>query len=68
MSEPKTIACASVIAKVVRDGMMRELHKEFPHYGFDKHKGYGVPQHLRAIAEHGPCPHHRRTFAPIKHM
>ena len=62
------IACASVIAKVVRDGMMRELHKEFPHYGFDKHKGYGVPQHLRAIAEHGPCPHHRRTFAPIKHM
>jgi len=62
------IAAASVIAKVVRDRMMFDLHKEYPQYGFDKHKGYGVPQHLQAIRKHGPCPHHRRTFAPIKYM
>ena len=62
------IAAASVIAKVVRDRMMLEMHKEYPQYGFDKHKGYGVPQHLEAIKRHGPCPYHRRTFAPIKYM
>ena len=62
------IAAASVIAKVVRDRMMRDLHDEYPAYGFDKHKGYGVPQHLEAIKKHGPCPQHRRTFAPIKYM
>ena len=62
------IAAASVIAKVVRDRMMLDLHKEYPQYGFDKHKGYGVPQHLAAIKKYGPCPQHRRTFAPIKYM
>ena len=62
------IAAASVIAKVVRDRMMIELDKKYPHYGFGKHKGYGVPQHLAAITKHGPCPEHRRTFAPIKYM
>jgi len=62
------IAAASVIAKVERDRMMVQLDKAFPQYGFAQHKGYGVPQHLAAIKKHGPCPHHRRTFAPIKFM
>jgi ribonuclease HII len=62
------IAAASVIAKVVRDRMMVDLDKKYPQYGFAKHKGYGVPQHLTAIKKHGPCPEHRRTFAPIKYM
>ena len=62
------IAAASVVAKVVRDRMMVELHLEYPQYGFDRHKGYGVPQHLEALKKHGPCPHHRKTFAPIRFM
>jgi len=62
------IAAASILAKVVRDRIMYELDREYPKYGFGQHKGYGVPAHLTAIAEHGPCPAHRRTFAPIKHM
>lgn len=67
-SKSLAIAAASVIAKVVRDRMMVDLHKEYPQYGFDKHKGYGVPQHLEAIKRYGPCPYHRRSFAPIKFM
>lgn len=61
-----SIAAASIIAKVTRDRMMLALHEEFPQYGFDRHKGYGTPQHLRALAEHGPCPCHRRSFAPVR--
>jgi len=61
-----SIAAASVIAKVTRDQMMLELDKEYPQYGFAAHKGYGTPEHLAAIAEFGPCPIHRRTFAPIR--
>jgi ribonuclease HII len=61
-----SIAAASVIAKVTRDRMMWELDKEYPQYGFAGHKGYGTPEHLAAIAEFGPCPIHRRTFAPIR--
>ena len=61
-----SIAAASVLAKVTRDRLMLELDVEFPGYGFAAHKGYGTPQHLAAIAEHGPCPIHRRSFAPIK--
>jgi ribonuclease HII len=61
-----SIAAASVIAKVTRDRMMMELHKEFPQYGFAEHKGYGTPEHLAAIMEFGPCPIHRRTFAPVR--
>ncbi len=61
-----SIAAASVLAKVTRDRMMLEFHRQFPGYGFAEHKGYGTPQHLAAIAKLGPCPIHRRSFAPLK--
>jgi ribonuclease HII len=61
-----SIAAASVLAKVTRDRMMLEFDRQFPGYGFAEHKGYGTPQHLAAIAKLGPCPIHRRTFAPLK--
>mmetsp|Transcript_11816 Transcript_11816/g.30171 ORF Transcript_11816/g.30171 Transcript_11816/m.30171 type:complete len:275 (-) Transcript_11816:1110-1934(-) len=67
-SKSTVIAAASVVAKVERDKLMIQLHEKYPQYGFDKHKGYGVPQHLSALYKYGPCPEHRRTFAPIKHM
>lgn len=61
-----SIAAASVLAKVTRDRMMLAYHEQFPAYGFAEHKGYGTPQHLAALAQHGPCPIHRRSFAPLK--
>ncbi len=61
-----SIAAASVLAKVTRDRLMVEYHERWPAYGFAEHKGYGTPQHLAALAEHGPCPIHRRSFAPIR--
>lgn len=61
-----SIAAASVLAKVTRDRLMREFDAQFPVYGFAVHKGYGTPQHLAALAAHGPCPIHRRSFAPLK--
>ncbi len=60
-----SIAAASIIAKVSRDRLMCQLALDFPAYGFDGHKGYGVPVHLAALAEHGPTVHHRRSFAPV---
>jgi ribonuclease HII len=60
-----SIAAASVVAKVYRDGLMRELDLLHPVYGLASHKGYGTPQHRRALAEHGPCGLHRRSFAPV---
>jgi len=60
------IAAASVIAKVTRDALMKTLDREFPEYGFSRHKGYGTPEHLDALARLGPCPIHRRTFAPVQ--
>jgi ribonuclease HII len=57
---------ASILAKVARDRHMRELHAQWPQYGFDEHKGYGTPAHLAALREHGPCPQHRRSFAPVR--
>jgi ribonuclease HII len=57
-----SIAAASIIAKVTRDRLMRELAAQFPHYGFESHVGYGTPQHLNAIRTHGPCVHHRRNW------
>ncbi len=60
-----SIACASVIAKVWRDKHMRDLDTLYPQYGFAKHKGYGTAAHRRALQRHGPCPEHRRTFAPV---
>jgi ribonuclease HII len=60
-----SIAAASVVAKVHRDRLCRELHLRYPHYGLASHKGYATPEHRRALAEHGPCPLHRRSFAPV---
>lgn len=57
-----TIAAASIIAKVTRDRLMREFHRQYPVYGFDRHKGYGTRQHLDAIKRYGPCAIHRRSF------
>ena len=56
------ISAASIIAKVTRDRIMIEYHGKFPRYGFDVHKGYGVPMHFAAIRQHGMCMLHRRTF------
>jgi ribonuclease HII len=61
-----SIAAASIIAKVTRDRMMIDYHQQFPMYGFADHKGYGTPDHLAAIKQHGPCPIHRLTFYPIR--
>jgi len=63
--EPAIMA-ASILAKVSRDRLMVELHARHPQYGFDLHKGYPTPSHLAALAQHGPCPHHRRSFAPVR--
>ncbi len=60
------IAAASIIAKVSRDWMMTEIDKEYPEYLFAKHKGYGTKVHMDALFEHGPCPLHRFSFAPVK--
>lgn len=62
----RSIMAASILAKTHRDALMVELHARFPQYGFDQHKGYSTPQHLAALAEHGPCPEHRRSFAPVR--
>lgn len=61
-----SIAAASVVAKVHRDALMRNLDLAHPQYGLASHKGYGTPEHRRALAEHGPCALHRRTFAPVR--
>jgi ribonuclease HII len=61
----RAIMAASIVAKVTRDRLMKQLHEQHPQYGFDVHKGYSTPSHLAALAEHGPCPHHRRSFAPV---
>jgi ribonuclease HII len=60
-----SIAAASIIAKVARDRLMCRLAEECPGYGFDSHKGYGVPEHLAALNRLGPTRHHRRLFAPV---
>jgi ribonuclease HII len=57
-----SVAAASIVAKVTRDRMMRELDERYPAYGFSRHKGYVTGEHLRALAEFGPCPEHRRSF------
>jgi ribonuclease HII len=59
------VACASIVAKVERDRLMVELDRRYPHYGFAAHKGYSVPEHLQALATHGPSPVHRLTYAPV---
>ncbi len=62
------ISAASIIAKEYRDRMMREAALEHPHYGWEKNMGYGTPEHLAALRTHGPCPLHRRSFAPVAQM
>jgi ribonuclease HII len=61
-----TVAAASIIAKVHRDGLLADLDRLFPHYGFAEHKGYATPQHIGALEAHGPCEHHRRGFWRVK--
>ena len=61
----KAISAASILAKVHRDRLCEQLHQEFPHYGFAGHKGYGTPEHLEALLQHGACVHHRRSFSPV---
>lgn len=60
------ISAASILAKTVRDAGMRVLHERFPQYGFARHMGYGTAVHLAALREHGPCPVHRMSFAPVR--
>ncbi|MCH1907830.1 ribonuclease HII [Stenotrophomonas sp. Y6] len=62
----RAIMAASILAKVSRDRYMLDLHLRHPEYGFDQHKGYGTPAHLAALRAHGPCPEHRRSFAPVR--
>ncbi len=57
-----SIAAASVLAKVARDAYMRQLHEQYPQYGFDRHAGYGTAAHYAALAQHGASPVHRRSF------
>ncbi len=59
------ISAASILAKTARDAMLDELDSRFPAYGFAHNRGYGTPEHLAALARHGPCPAHRRSFAPV---
>ena len=59
------ISAASILAKTARDALLIELHGDYPAYGFAQNKGYGTPEHLAALARCGPCPAHRRSFAPV---
>jgi len=63
-----SVAAASIVAKVARDRMMRDLDVLYPHYGFRDNMGYGTPVHLAAIDQHGPSPVHRRSFAPVREL
>tara|TARA_R100000655_G_scaffold13377_12_gene30263 strand:+ start:592 stop:1242 length:651 start_codon:yes stop_codon:yes gene_type:complete len=65
LTEP-AISAASILAKTVRDALMKEMDLAFPAYGFARHKGYGTAAHAEALMAHGPCAHHRMSFAPVK--
>ena len=60
------ISAASILAKVSRDHELMALHTQYPAYGFDRHKGYPTAAHMEALALHGPCPAHRRSYAPVQ--
>ena len=62
------IAAASILAKEYRDSLMRRAALSHPHYGWERNKGYGTADHLEALRRHGPCPLHRRSFAPVAQM
>ncbi len=62
------ISAASILAKNSRDRLMLEMAQEFPQYGFERHKGYGTKYHLEQLKLHGPCKHHRKSYAPIQKL
>lgn len=61
-----SIACASIVAKTLRDGLMARLARRHPAYGWERNAGYGTAEHRAALRAHGPSPHHRRSFAPVR--
>lgn len=61
----KSIAAASIVAKVTRDRLIAAYDEAYPAYGFGRHKGYGTREHMEALRKHGPCEHHRKTFQPV---
>ncbi|MBK7928768.1 MAG: ribonuclease HII [Bryobacterales bacterium] len=63
-----SIAAASILAKTARDRAMVEWDRTYPQYGLARHKGYGTAEHLRALAEHGPTPHHRKSYEPVRRL
>jgi ribonuclease HII len=63
-----SIAAASILAKVTRDRIMRDLHERYPQYNFQNHKGYGTKEHIELIRRHGPCDAHRKSFRPVAGM
>lgn len=65
-SKSASIAAASILAKVYRDRLMVKYAEQYPEYGFERHKGYGTKVHMEALKEHGPCPIHRMSFAPVR--
>ena len=67
-SRSYSVAAASIVAKVTRDRLMRDLGFQYPQYGFGEHMGYGTARHLAAIARYGPCPIHRHSFAPVREL
>jgi ribonuclease HII len=67
-SRSHSIAAASILAKVTRDRLMRDLHERYPRYNFEKHKGYCTAEHLALLKQHGPCDAHRKSFQPVAGM
>lgn len=67
-AKERCISAASIVAKEHRDALMLAEHQLHPHYGFDRHKGYGTAAHMAALREHGPSPLHRRSFAPVAQL
>ncbi len=67
-AKERCISAASIVAKEHRDALMRDAALAHPAYGFDRHKGYGTAAHLAALREHGPCPLHRQSFAPVAQL
>jgi ribonuclease HII len=67
-SKVPAISAASILAKVTRDRQMQDLHASYPMYGFNQHMGYPTPMHFEALKQYGPCPEHRKTFAPVREV
>lgn len=64
-SKVAAISAASIVAKVTRDRLMQQLHRQYPEYEFNRHKGYPTVRHRQLLRYHGPCPSHRRSFSPV---